>query len=744
MLINAQRTDEVRIAIVNGTTLDSYEVSATDSGLCRGNIYRGYVANLQPSLDAAFVDFGVAKDGLLRADDVVTSAYHRKPNADAKHPRVDRILERGKEILVQVVRDSVGHKGALVTSNLSIAGRYLVLMPLDDVRGVSRKVEGEEDRNTIRERLERLELPEGCGVIARTNAADQPQRSLNRDANALLRLWKKVREEANTGKGPRLLYSDQDLIVQALRDSVNNTIDEILVDDEAAFVKAKGFMETFMPRSRSKLIPYKERLPLFSKYQLENQIEKIYLRKVDLPSGGSIVIDGTEALTAIDVNSGRANRAGSQEETAHATNMEASVGVARQLRMRDIGGLVVVDFIDMRSAKHRRDVEKAMRDAMKDDKAKHTTSRLSDNGLLEINRQRLKKALQLRTHRPCPTCTGSGTIASPELVGLSILRRIETRAVTGRVENVRVSLHPELADSLQNDLRKELADLEREFDIRVEIIAATSLHRSEEKIEWTERSTARPSVAIATAAVTAADLADGVQSGSTQETESNVEDDEEPESTTEKPARKRRRGGRKRKKPTAPADESPEAPASPEAAETPVAEADAAGSDDGGDDDSSGKDKPARKRRRPRRRRKKPVQSDDAGDSGTEADGGDDHPAPEAAETPVAEADAAGSDDGGDDDSSGKDKPARKRRRPRRRRKKPVQTDDAGDSATRADGGDDHPAPEAEPTKGESTEEDAEAKPKTRRRRPRRSNKPKTDDAPKPEPVPEGNDPFAY
>jgi ribonuclease E len=734
MLINAQRADEVRIAIVNGTTLDSYEVSATDSGLCRGNIYRGYVANLQPSLDAAFVDFGVEKDGLLRADDVVPSAYHRKQDGDAKHPRVDRILERGKEILVQVVRDSVGHKGALVTSNLSIAGRYLVLMPLDDVRGVSRKVENEDDRNTIRERIERLELPDGCGVIARTNAADQPQRSLNRDANALLRLWKKVREEAKTGKGPRLLYSDQDLIVQALRDSVDNTIDEILVDDEAAFTKAQGFMETFMPRSRSTLIPYKDRLPLFSKYQLEDQIEKIYLRKVNLPAGGSIVIDGTEALTAIDVNSGRANRAASQEETAHATNMEASIEVARQLRMRDIGGLVVVDFIDMRSSKHRRNVEKAMRDAMKDDKAKHTTSRLSDNGLLEINRQRLKKALQLRTHRPCPTCGGSGTIASSELVGLSILRRIETRAVTGQVENVRVSLHPELADSIQNDLRKELADLEREFDIRVEIIAATSLHRSEEKIEWTERSAVRPVVAAATAAVTAADLANGIHSSSTRKIESDLEDEEEPESKTEKPARKRRRGGRKRKKPEAPADGSPEKPVSPE---TPAADDDSepTGSADDGDDPDNGKDKPARKRRRGGRKRKKPeVPADESPEK------------PASSETPAADDDSepTGSADDGDDAGNGKDKPARKRRRPRRRRKKPVKSDDAGDNGTGADDDGDHSIAETEPSEGAPAEESAQSKTKTRKRRPRRPRKAKTEEEPKPEPAPEGNDPFAY
>jgi ribonuclease E len=608
MLINAQRADEVRIAIVDGTNLDSYEVSATDSGLCRGNIYRGIVAKIQPSLDAAFVDFGVEKDGLLRADDVVPDAYHRKVASEAKHPRIDQTLERKKEVLLQVVRDGVGHKGALVTTNLSIAGRYLVLMPLDSVRGVSRKLEDEAERKTIRERLDRLQLPDGCGVIARTNAAGQPQRSLNRDANALLRLWKKIRTESTVGKGPKLLYSDQDLIVQALRDSLDSSIAEILVDDEIAFAKAQGFMQTFMPRAKAKLIPYKDRLPLFSRYQLEGQIEKIYLRKVDLPSGGSIVIDGTEALTAIDVNSGRATRGSSQEETAHATNMEAAVEVARQLRMRDIGGLVVVDFIDMRSAKHRRNVEKAMRDAMKDEKAKHTTSRLSPNGLLEINRQRLRKALQLRTYRPCPTCSGAGTIASPELVGLNVLRRIETRAVTGRLKGVRVSLHPELADAIQNDRRQELAALEREFDIRVEIIAATGLHRSEEHIEWTERSDAGNAPPSETAAVSAADLAEGIKSKGRAEPAAPAEDvpavlgDEEPK--PDKPAKKRRRGGRKRRKKPAKKTGDGEASAgdeqpAPEPAKKPETKGDKA-------TPSEETKKPSKSRRRRPRRSRKP------------------------------------------------------------------------------------------------------------------------------------------
>ncbi len=609
MLINAQRPEEVRIAVVSENKLDQYEVSATESGLYRGNIYRGIVANIQPSLDAAFVGFGADRDGLLRADDVVPSAYQKKLEKAGKHPRVDRILERGKPILLQVIRDGVGRKGALVTTNLSIAGRYLVLMPFDDVRGISRKAE-DEDRQAIKDRVSKLELPEGCGVILRTNALDQPQKTLNRDLNALLRLWKKIRQEATTGHGPRLLYSDQDLIVQALRDSFDSSISEILVDDDKAFAKAQGYMRTFMPRSGKRLVRYTDRMPLFSRFNLEEQIDRIYQRKVELPSGGSIVIDGTEALTAIDVNSGRATRGGSQEETAYATNLEAAREVARQLRLRDIGGLVVVDFIDMRAAKHQREVEKTMRDAMKDDKARTNASRLSENGLLEINRQRLKKALQLRTHRPCPTCSGAGTIASPELVGLNILRRIETRAVTGRLSGVRVELHPELADALQNESRQELAALEREFDIEIEIIAASGLHRAEERIDWRERSKGEERVSAP--AVSAADLAEGVNGSKRgrgekpqpDESDAAVTSIEEskPPAAKEK-SRRRRRGGRKHKKAkTADTASEPKESASPEQIpEETEPEATA------GAEDAKAKPPAKKRRRRPRRSRKKPA-----------------------------------------------------------------------------------------------------------------------------------------
>jgi ribonuclease E len=599
MLINAQRPEEVRIAIVSDKKLDRYEVSATESGLYRGNIYRGVVANLQPSLDAAFVDFGADRDGLLRADDVVSSAYHKKTDEKGKHPRIDRVLERGKPILVQVVRDGIGRKGALVTTNLSIAGRYLVLMPFDNVRGISRKAD-EEERQAIKDRVSKLELPDGCGVILRTNALDQPQKTLNRDLNALLRLWKKIRKEAATGRGPRLLYSDQDLIVQALRDSFDSSIAEILVDDDDAFAKAQGYMQTFMPRSGKRLVRYTDRMPLFSRFELEEQIDRIYQRRVELPSGGSIVIDGTEALTAIDVNSGRATRGSSQEETAYVTNLEAAREVARQLRLRDIGGLVVVDFIDMRLLKHRREVEKTMRDSMKDDRARTNAGKLSENGLLEINRQRLKKALQLRTHRPCPTCSGAGTIASSEFVGLNILRRIETRAVTGRIGGVRVELHPELADSLQNERRLELAALEREFDIEIEIIAASGLHRAEEHIEWRERSKAEERVSAP--AVSAADLADGVSGvkkarAATQPPAATDGDSEENKAPTAK--KRRRRGGRKHKK-TKSADTADDQNGSSKTDENRKVAASGAGTDEDG-----AKATVKKKRRRQRRSKKK-------------------------------------------------------------------------------------------------------------------------------------------
>ncbi len=588
MLINAQRPDEVRVAIMDGDTLEGYQVEVAEGGLARGNIYRGQVANINPALNAAFVEFGAERDGMLPAHDVVPQAYHRAPQ-DGPAFRIEKVLERGRPILVQVSKDPVGSKGAALTTNVSLAGRYVVLMPFDETRGISRKVEDEETRAAMRQQAEKLSVPSGFGFILRTNALGQTKATLSRDLASLLRLWKRVRNEFSRWKEPRLLYSDQDIVVQALRDYLDSTIGEVLVDDDEVFEKARAYMHASMPRAKTRLVRYTERMPLFARFGVEPQIDRIHSRTVPLPGGGSIVIDDTEALTAIDVNSGRASHGPSQEESILAVNLEAASEVARQLRLRDIGGLVVVDFIDMRSAKHDHAVERAVREAMKSDKARASIGRISPNGLLEINRQRIKQALQLRTHRCCPTCGGTGHIPSPEFVGGNLLRRIEARAAGGRLGGVRVALHPELADAIQNDRRAEIAALEREFDMHIEVIASTSLHRSEEKVEWLERGIAQSE--RAGAVVTAADAV--AVEGSASAGGPTVPGGEV--------RRKHRRGGRRHRRGAA-----PEAADGGSAATAPTVAAEGiapAPTPDAGAPDREGEK--AKKRRRRHRRRAK-------------------------------------------------------------------------------------------------------------------------------------------
>lgn len=483
MLINARTPEQLRVAVVDGDKLENYQFEAKEQGLTRGNIYRGTIAGVQPSLNAAFIDYGAERNGFLPMQDVVREAYYKKPSGKGR-PRIEEVLENGRSIVVQVMREPEGSKGATLTTNLSLAGRYLVLTPFDDTCGVSRKVDDDEARKKLKERAKGLTRPKGCGIIVRTNAIDQTKTTLNRDLSALARLWKRVGSEARRGKGNKLIYSDQDLILRALRDYLDNSIQEVLTDDDAAFEKAQEYMQAFMPRSKTRLIRYAERTPIFSRYDLERQIERIYDRTVQLPSGGSIVIDSTEALIAIDVNSGRSTKAASQEETAIQTNLEAASEVARQLRLRDIGGLVVVDFIDMWGRRNQRKVEQALREALKSDKARSTVGRISDNGLLEINRQRIQQAVLLRTSRACPTCSGTGRIASPELVGLNLMRRIEARAASGFAGKVKIALHPELADAFQNSRRRDIADLEQEFGLKIEVTASNRLHRSDLEIDW--------------------------------------------------------------------------------------------------------------------------------------------------------------------------------------------------------------------------------------------------------------------
>jgi len=559
MLINARTPEEVRVAVVDGDVLENFQVEVAERGLTRGNIYRGTIANIQPSLNAAFIDYGTDRHGFLAIQDVVPQAWYRQPEGD--RPRIDEVLVKGKPIVVQVTREAEGDKGAVLTTDLSLAGRYLVLTPFDDTRGVSRKVEDDDLRKKMRQVASALEVPDDCGVIVRTNALDQNKTALQRDLAALLRLWRRIAAEARQapkGERARLLYTDQDVVIQALRDHLDSTIEEILVDDDVAYEKAEAYLRAFMPRGRTRLERWQERTPLFSAYKLETQIDRIYERSVALPSGGSLVIDRTEALTAIDVNSGRSTRASSQEETALSTNLEAAVEVARQLRLRDLGGLLVVDFIDMRQGKNQRKVEKALREAMKPDRARSTVGRISSNGLLEINRQRVQQALSLRTHKPCPTCAGTGRIPSAEMVGLNLLRRIEARAAMAPLKRVRIALHPEFADAVQNLRRREIAALENEFGIAVEIIASPRLHRAEQEVEWFSReaSDAKPSPAPALARPAAASgprpAARPAEGGEVAARQVPAAEAAAAAGPSDSPAaegkkRRRRRGGRRRK-----------------------------------------------------------------------------------------------------------------------------------------------------------------------------------------------------
>jgi ribonuclease E len=594
MLINAQRPEQLRVAIVSDSTLENFQVEIAEAGLTRGNIYRGVIANIQPSLNAAFIDYGTPRHGFLAVQDVVEEAYYHRPRNTP--PRIEEVLERNRPIVVQVAKDAIGQKGAALTTSLSLAGRYLVLTPFDDTRGVSRKVEDEDTRRKLKSLAAQLALPSGCGIIMRTNALEQNKTAISRDLAALLRLWKRVQAAALSGQGSRLLYTDQDLIVQALRDHLDTSIEEVLVDDDVAFQKAQGYMQAFMPRARTQLTRYDDPLPLFSRYDLEPQIARIYERRVELPSGGSIVIEGTEALTAIDVNSGRSTRAATQEETALHTNLEAATEVARQLRLRDLGGLIVVDFIDMRASKNRRHVEKAMREAMKSDRARSTIGSISSNGLLEINRQRVQQALELRTHRPCPTCGGTGRLASPEMVSLTLLRRVEARAAAGMLQAVRIGLHPEIADAMQNGRRHEIAELEQKFDIKIEILATAGLHRPDEQIEWVKRETPAPARRQREAASTPALLEPSAAARSADAAGDAVPAGESESGDSLGPGRrprKRRRGGRKRRRGDLEGSEAPARPRRPEEAAPAVAK-----------QASPSPRRPAAETRRPRRRRR--------------------------------------------------------------------------------------------------------------------------------------------
>ena len=470
MLINAVEPEEYRVAFIKDGMLDGFQIETSTAEQIKGNIYKGLVERIEPKLQAAFVNFGSDKNGFLSAGDVHPE-YFRAKDATTKDsegiPPIEKVLGKDQELLVQVTREMPGRKGAHLTTYISLAGRYLVLTPGRTTNGISRKIEDADERQRLKTIMGRLKLPEEIGYIVRTVAAGQSQREISKDLNRLLRIWKNIKAKVKKSPTLSLIHKEQDICLGTLRDYYTSDVTEILVDDRETFHKIREYMKIISPRDQRRIKFYKEKRPIFEKYDIEKQLASIYDNRVPLKSGGSIVIDTTEALISIDVNSGR-GRVGKDAETmAFQTNMEAAVEVARQLRLRDMGGLVVIDFIDMKDRKHATKVEKALREELKKDRAKTDTSRVSKFGLLELSRERLRPSIESKSYQICPHCDGRGMVKSVESTAVSFLRRIWMGLSKGDVTQVSGTLPSEVASYLQNKKRKELAGLENRYQVKI-------------------------------------------------------------------------------------------------------------------------------------------------------------------------------------------------------------------------------------------------------------------------------------
>lgn len=468
MLFNATQSEELRVAIVDGQKLIDLDIESASKEQRKSNIYKGTVTRVEPSLEACFVDYGTERNGFLPFKEIARSVIN--VDGEMNRNKIADSLRVGQEIVVQVEKDERGNKGAALTSFVSLAGRYLVLMPNNPRGGgVSRRIEGEE-RNELRDVMAQLEVPNGMSIIARTAGIGRSVEELQWDLNYLLQLWTAIDGAAKANKAPLLIYQESSLVIRAIRDYYTQDIGEILIDTEEVAEQAKGFMGHVMPNMVNRVKLYRDDVPLFSRFQIEHQIESAFSRTVNLPSGGAIVIDHTEALVSIDVNSARATKGADIETTAFNTNLEAAEEVARQLRLRDLGGLVVVDFIDMESSKHQREVEDKLRDAMKLDRARVQIGKISRFGLMELSRQRLKPSLGDSAHLPCPRCHGTGHIRSTESIALHILRIIQEEAMKDNSAQVVAQVPVDVATYLLNEKRFDIQSLESRLKISVVLI----------------------------------------------------------------------------------------------------------------------------------------------------------------------------------------------------------------------------------------------------------------------------------
>jgi len=494
MLINVAEKEECRVAVVEGTTLEELYVERSSAGTHVGNIYKGRIVNIESGIQAAFIDIGTEKNGFLHISDLHPRYF---PNNKSQPQLVENIgrrqalkdrppmqscLHRGQEIIVQVTKEGVKSKGPTLSTYLALAGKHLVMMPWMRGYGISHKIEDEDERKRLAQVFDENKPPKGHGFIIRTAGEGASKRDIQNDLRYLNRLWGAIETRMETEKAPGDIYQESDLVIRALRDTFGSDIVRIICDSEATVRKIKDFLSIAAPRLKPKVMYYDGKIPLFHKYQIEDEIAKVQSRTVELKSGGSVVIEQTEAMVSIDVNSGRYRKQKNAEQTAYESNMEASVEIARQLRLRDLGGLIVCDFIDMRSQKHRKEVEAAFRDAVKGDRARTKILRISRFGVVEMTRQRMRPSLQLSTYLACPHCAGTGFVKSHESLALEIIRLLNLAASKDHIRRIELSVSPEVADHLQNEMRAALSQIEQSAEKRVVVHASTEFSGEERSL----------------------------------------------------------------------------------------------------------------------------------------------------------------------------------------------------------------------------------------------------------------------
>lgn len=501
MLINVSQPEECRIAVIEDGILEELYIERASADNYVGNIYKGKVVNLEPSIQAAFVDFGVGRNGFLHISDVEPNYFwqggydpaeieqedddfderngRRKRSRNGRprtKPPIQEIFRRGDEVLVQVIKEGIGTKGPTLSTYISIPGRYLVLMPALGRVGVSRKIDDEDERRSLKQKMLELNPPKDLGFIVRTAGMGRTRKELQRDLAYLLRLWKVIVKRIKKVEAPLDIYEESDMIIRTIRDIVTTDVDTICIDEQGAYERAKEFLKLVMPKHESKLRFYDEKEPLFHKYHLEEEIDIIQKREVPLKDGGSIVIDQTEALVAIDVNSGSFRIDDNAEETAYRLNMAAAKEISRQLRLRDLGGVIVNDFIDMRMEKHRRSLERSLRDSMKRDRARTKILRTSPFGLIEMTRQRIRPSLKRSVYQDCPCCSGRAVVKTPESMAIEVIRMLMLAVQNEKVETVVVRVNDKVSAYLNNSKRRELSSIEEQANVTVQILGSEGLY----------------------------------------------------------------------------------------------------------------------------------------------------------------------------------------------------------------------------------------------------------------------------